>query len=220
MEDAHSTLSIDSHVKLASRSTVAEASAFMQPFNLTIETEFKSDRPVQIRYFHRRTQRSRRVTASSIEMEDDPARSWSQQLTGLFPRAMLEGKKLVWSFCDSAKVDDQALVLCPPNGPFGNLDKLPRELRDEIYRHAFPRTFWQCYHTKLPGITLLDVTHSSTLPVLLDVSQAVREEVLESVFCDTSLAVVIGTEVITFNFPLHPPLLAGQTLDDTQVRLP
>lgn len=102
-----------------------------------------------------------------------------------------------------AKADDLALVLCHGNGPLKDLGKLPRELRDEVYKHAFPRTFWQCYHTKLPGITLLDVTHSSSLPDILDVSKAIREEVLESVYCGRSLTIIIGTEVIAFNLPLQ-----------------
>ncbi|GAB7330905.1 hypothetical protein MBLNU13_g02428t1 [Cladosporium sp. NU13] len=92
-----------------------------------------------------------------------------------------------------AKADDLALVLCHGNGPLKDLGKLPRELRDEVYKHAFPRTFWQCYNTKLPGITLLDVTHSSSLPDILDVSKAIREEVFESVYCGRKL--FIGIQV-------------------------
>lgn len=177
----------------------------MRPFNLTIETE--SGDPVQIRYFHRRTQRSHRVTASASEMEEDPTRDWSQQLTDLFPWATEEdeegGKELSGRLLgDSGRVDglkgcfmstvvyveigrapmvdDRALVLCRPNGPLGILGKLPKELRDEVYKHAFPRTFWQCYHTKRPGITLLGMSHSSRLPGILDVSKTVRQEALES----------------------------------------
>ena len=88
MGNTHNTLSIDSHVNLASRVTAAEASAFMRPFNLTIETE--SGDPFQIRYFQHRTQRSHRVTASASEMEQDPTWDWSQQLTDLFPWAIAE----------------------------------------------------------------------------------------------------------------------------------
>lgn len=120
----------------------------------------------------------------------------------------------------SVAVDNLALVLCHPNGPLGNLEKLPKELRYEVYHRAFPRTFWQCYHTKRPGIALLGVAHSNRLLAILNVSEAVREEVLESVYCDRSLEVVTGTQVTAFNFPLLPTLQAGQTLDGTQARLP
>ena len=89
-----------------------------------------------------------------------------------------------------------------------------------MYKHAFPRTFWQCYHTRLPGITLLGMTHSSRLPGILNVSKTIRDEVLESAYCDRSLVITIGTDVIAFNFPLLPTLRAGQTLDNIQARLP
>ena len=246
MEDAH-TLSIDSHVNLASRATAAEAEAFMQAFSFHIKTTTESDALVHIRYFHRHTGRYYHVSATSLEMEEDLSRDFLQKLTDLFPWAIqkeeegrkeLSGRLLGVSGrvdglqgCDvgnaagmesgrSVKVDDLALVLCHPNGPCGELGKLPRELRDEVYKHAFPRTFWQCYHTKLPGITLLDVTHSSSLPGILNVSKTIREEALQSAFRDRSLVVTIGTDVIAFNFPLHPTLQAGQTLDSTQARLP
>lgn len=64
----------------------------------------------------------------------------------------------------SREVDDLALVLCHPNGPFGELGKLLRELRDEVYKHVFTRTFWKCYHSKRPGVTLLGMSHASRLP--------------------------------------------------------
>lgn len=197
MEDAH-TLSIDSHVNLASRATAAEAEAFMQAFGFHIKTTTESDALVHTRYFHRHTGRYYHVSATSLEIEEDLSRDFLQKLTDLFPWAIqkeeegrkeLSGRLLGVSGrvdglqgCDvgkaagmgsgrSVKVDDLALVLCHPNGPCGELGKLPRELRDEVYKHAFPRTFWQCYHTKLPGITLLDVTHSSSLPGILNVSK-------------------------------------------------
>lgn len=245
MEDAH-TLSIDNHVNLASRASVAEADAFMRPFNLSIES--KSDGSVQILYFHRGTRRCYRVIATSLEMEEDPGRNWLQQLTDLFPwtteeddevgKEQLSGRLLgdsgrvdMLQGCDirkaldmesgqSPKVDDLALVLCHPNGPLGALGKLPNELRDEVYKHAFPRTFWQCYHTKRPGMTLLGMSHSSRLPGTLNISKAIRKEALASAYSDRSLVITIGTEVIAFNFPLHPNLQAGQTLDSTQARLP
>ena len=243
MEDAHA-LSIDNHVNLASRASVAEADAFMRPFNLSIEA--KSDGSVHILYFHRGTRRYYRVLATSLEIKEDPTRDWLQQLTDLFPwtteeeegKEQLSGRLLGDSGrvdglqgCDvsravdmesdrSPKVDDLALVLCHPNGPFGTLGKLPNELRDEVYKHAFPRTFWQCYHTKRPGMTLLGMSHSSRLPGTLNISKAIREEALASAYSDRSLVITIGTEVIAFNFPLRPTLQAGQTLDSTQARLP
>ena len=94
----------------------------------------------------------------------------------------------------SPKTDDLALVLCHPSGPFGDLGKLPKELRYEVCTYAFPLTFWQCYHTKRPGITLLGMTHFSRLPGIFNASKAIREEVLESMYCDRSLSVIIGIE--------------------------
>ena len=165
MEDAHA-LSIDNHVNLASRASVAEADAFMRPFNLSIES--KSDGSVQILYFHRGTGRYYRVIATHLEIKEDPTRDWLQQLTDLFPwtteeeeegKEQLSGRLLGDSGrvdglqgCDvsraldtesgrSPKVDDLALMLCHPNGPFGTLGKLPNELRDELYKDAYPRTF-------------------------------------------------------------------------------
>ena len=164
MEDAH-TLSIDSHVNLASRATAAEAEAFMQAFSFHIKTTTESDALVHIRYFHRHTGRYYHVSATSLEMEEDLSRDFLQKLTDLFPWAIqkeeegrkeLSGRLLGVSGrvdglqgCDvgkaagmesgrSVKVDDLALVLCHPNGPCGELGKLPRELRDEVYKHAFP----------------------------------------------------------------------------------
>lgn len=120
----------------------------------------------------------------------------------------------------SSIVDERALVVWRPNGFLGDLGKLPKELRSEVYKHAVPRTFGQCYHTKLPSITLLGMTHSSRLREILNVSKAVREEVLDSAYCGRRLEVIIGTEVIAFNFPLLATLRAGQILDNTQATLP
>jgi len=201
----------------------------------------------QIRYFHHSTQRWYRATITLAELEEDPTRCWLQTLADIFPWAVLEeggegelsGRLLGVSGrvdglqgCDLGNkanmlgnrslkaADDLALVLCQPNGPFGDLGKLPKELRCEVYKYAFPRTFWQCYHTKRPGVTLLGMTHSSRLPGILSASKAIRDEVLESAYYDRSLSVIIGTEVIAFNFPLLPTLQAGQTLDSTQARFP
>ena len=108
---------------------------------------------------------------------------------------------------------DQALVLLHPNG-LGSLGKLSKELRYEIYKHAFPRYFWQCYHPYHQGLvlTLLGVTHSSRPPVILNVSKAIREEVLECVYLDRRLEIIVGGQVIAFNFPAMPGLQPCQTL--------
>jgi hypothetical protein len=253
MAQSH-TLNIDSHVNLASRSTVAEADAFMKQFNFSMDASksaVQDGKSAQVPYFHRTTQRWYRASATLAELQAVElvcfTRNWLQALTDLFPWATLElegqeelkGRLLGTSGridglqkCDiggaadvegdrsSSKDDCLALVLWHPNGAFGDLTKLPKELRYELYKHAVSRTFWQCYHTRLPGITLLDFTHSSRPPTILSVSKAIREEALDSAYCDRRLEVIIGTEVIAFNFPLLLTLQAGQTLDNTQARLP
>jgi hypothetical protein len=231
-------------VNLASRMTWDEAEAFMKEFNSSID--FGNLGPVQIRYFHRSTQRWYRVTATPYEMREEQLRLWLQRLADLFGWATLEekeepdlsGRLLGVSgrvdgvrACDvdkavgmantpSSTTDSLAPVSWHPNGPVGDLAKIPKELRYKVYKHTFPRTFWQCYHTKLPGITLLGMTHSSRLPGIMSASEAVREEVIESAFCNKSLVVTVGSEVIAFNFPLIPSLQAGQTLDITQATIP
>jgi len=232
-------------VNLASRMTWDEAEAFMKEFNFSIDFgKFSGPEnlgPVQIRYSHRSTQCWYRVTATPYEMREEQPRLWLQRLADLFGWATLEeveepdlsgrllgvsgrvdglracdGDKAVdMSNIPSSTTDSLALVSWHPSGPLGNLAKIPKELRYKVYRHAFPNTFWQCYHTKPPGITLLGVTHSSRLPGIMNASTIVREEVLESAFCDRSLVVTVGTEVIAFNVPLLPSLQAGRTLDIT-----
>jgi hypothetical protein len=204
----------------------------------------------QVRYFHRATRRWFRANATLAELQAEvlvgSTRNWLQALTDPFPWATLEedgkeelsGRLLGTSGrvdgsqgCGVRKAagvdgghsstdDDRALVVWHPNGFLGDLGSLPKELRFEVYKHAVPRTFWQCYHTKLPGITLLDMTRSSRPPTILNISKVIREEVLDSAYCDRRLEVIVGTEVIAFNFPLLPALQASQTLDNTQTRLP
>lgn len=251
MAESH-TLTIDNHVNLASRSTVAEADLFIEPFNLSMNAEksiIEDGESAQIRCFHRGTRRWYRANATLAEINEDPSRNWLQALTDLFPWAILEqegegegelsgrllgtpGRIAGLQGCDvgetadvedgghSSTDDDRALVVWHPNGFLGDLGSLPKELRFEVYKHAVPRTFWQCYHTKLPGITLLGMTHSSRLPEIFNVSKAIREEAFDSAYCDRRLEVIVGTEVIASNFPLLPALQASQTLDNTQARLP
>ena len=95
MEDTH-PLSIDSHVNLASRATVAQADAFMKPFNLSInvvKSASEDGESARVGYFHRSTRRWYYATASLAEMNGDPSRDWLQQLTDLFPWATLEGEE-------------------------------------------------------------------------------------------------------------------------------
>jgi hypothetical protein len=252
MDNAHA-LAIDSHVNLASRSTDAEANAFMKQFNFSMDVGksiIQDGMSAQVRYFHRATRRWFRANATLAELQAEvlvgSTRNWLQALTDPFPWATLEedgkeelsGRLLGTSGrvdgsqgCGVRKAagvdgghsstdDDRALVVWHPNGFLGDLGSLPKELRFEVYKHAVPRTFWQCYHTKLPGITLLGMTRSSRPPTILNISKVIREEVLDSAYCDRRLEVIIGMEVIAFNFPLLPTLQAGQTLDNTQARLP
>jgi hypothetical protein len=120
---------------------------------------------------------------------------------------------------EATAADSLALVLWHPNGHLGALGKIPKELRCEIYKHSFPRTFWQCYHTKQTGLTLLDIMHSSKLPGIFNASKAVREEVLDSVCHNKALKIIIGTDVVAANFPLLADMQAGQTVDNAQANL-
>jgi hypothetical protein len=99
----------------------------------------------------------------------------------------------------------------------GTLARLPLELRAKIYELAFHRLFeqrfWQCYHTKKTGLTLLGITHSSPLPVICQLSTAIREEVFDSVYREQELKIIIGTELIVANFPLHAMIRPGQEVN-------
>jgi hypothetical protein len=230
---------------LASRATLAEALSLLRDYRFSMHFDVQSseDRnPVKLGYHNLTTGHRYRATATWSEIHEDRHRSDLQKVADLFHWATLDEEELSGRFlgrsgringlqgCDigktvtvedreAAAANDLALVLWHPNGHLGALGKLPKELRCEIYKHSFPRTFWQCYHIKRAGLTLLDVTHSSKLPGIFDVSKAVREEVLDSVCHNKALKIIIGTDVIAANFPLLADIQAGQTVDKTQSNL-
>ena len=229
-------------VGLASRMTSDEAAAFMRQFDWSIHfgqlTE-ENHGPVKICYVHRSTRRHYRVIATTFEMREEvnfaDLFGWATldetpETGDLYGRLLgSSGRADGLRACDlnraadtegaqSPVIDDLALVLCCPGEPLGILARFPKELRWKMYEHAFPRTFWQCYHTKLPGLTLLDITHSSRLPAILSASKVIREEVLDSAHSNRRLEIIVGTEVVAFNFPLVPGMRADQVLDDTQAR--
>lgn len=104
----------------------------------------------------------------------------------------------------------------------GQLAKLPRELRAKVYEYAFPQSFWQCYRTKSEGLALLGASHSnSQTPDLFRTSSVIRTECLESVYHGTNKpTIVIGSNVIAFNFPLQAGMVAGQTVDSNNSQIP
>jgi hypothetical protein len=109
-----------------------------------------------------------------------------------------------------------ALVLCNPDG-LGTLAKLPLEVRAMIYEFSFNRVseqrFWQCYHTKKAGLTLIGNTHSSSYPLICRLSTAIRKEVFNFVYREQALQIIIGTDLIVANFPLQTTLKPGQEVD-------
>lgn len=230
----------------ASRATFLEARRVLQPYNVHMDfgRDATHDRPpVIIRYLHRRTRRYCRAFAAWSGWHEDATRTDQQKLADFLNWATPEERDLSGPLlgcsgrvdglqgCDVDKIantegdrspsrDNLSLVLWHPNGPLGTLGKLPKELRCEVYKHAFPHTFWQCYHTKRDGFTLLDISHSSRLPALFNTSKAIREEVLESAHCDTRPEIIVGTDVVALNLPLLIGMQAGQTLDGNRAKLP
>lgn len=232
-------------VILASRATPAEALAHMDQFNYEMKNMGKrvgkEDSIFRLRFFHRATGRWYRAFAGDSELNNDSTRNFPQVMTDIFKWATLEEEELSGRLlgrsgridglqgCDIGKavvVDDEqpaalnelALVLWNPDS-LGAMGKIPKELRCEIYQHAFPRTFWQCYHTKRDGLTLLDTKHSSRLPGIFNVSKTIRKEVFDSAYGGRALEIVIGAEVIAVNFPLLAGILAGQVVDGTQAKI-
>lgn len=114
-----------------------------------------------------------------------------------------------------------ALVLWMPSSDEpGVLRRLPRELGNEVYKHAFPRNFWQCYHTRNDDLTLLNITQSNPVPAIMRVSGTVRQEVLDSAFRERACKMIIGSEVIAINFPLVAGMKPGQALNASRARIP
>lgn len=234
-------------VNLASRATPAEAFALTRTYNFEMkdmgEHVGEKGNTFGLRYFHKATGLWYRAFASWSEMRDDSTRNFPEVIADILKWATLEKEDLSGRFlgrsgridglqgCDisktmvvedeqSAATNDLALVLWHPDG-LGAMRKIPKELRCEIYQHAFPRTFWQCYHTKQAGLSLLDMTHSSRLPGIFNVSKIIREEVFDSAYSSRSLEIVVGADVIAVNFPLLAGIIeAGQVVEGTQAKIP
>jgi hypothetical protein len=103
------------------------------------------------------------------------------------------------------------------------LVKLPLEVRAKIYELTFsylvaPR-FWQCYHTKKAGLTLIGNTHSSPLPVICRLSTAIRKEVFESVYREQASQIIIGAEVVVANFILQAMIKPGQEVNAAHAKV-
>jgi hypothetical protein len=118
---------------------------------------------------------------------------------------------------------DCALILWGYDG-LGTLATLPLEVRCKVYERAFHRLsdghFWQCYHTKRDGFSLLGISHSNPLPVIFSLSNAIRNEVLDSVYREQVAKIIIGGETVAFNFPLNAGLRPGESVDARLARVP
>lgn len=104
----------------------------------------------------------------------------------------------------------------------GRLGKLPRELRAEVYKYAFPESFWQCYRATQNGLALLGQSHfDNQTPNLLRTSSIIRRECLESAYLgNISPTIIVGSHVVAFNFPLQAGMVAGQIADATKSQIP
>lgn len=131
----------------------------------------------------------------------------------------LDSERMIGESANRAD-DSLALVLwTPPSDGLGVLKRLPRVLRSEVYKHAFPRSFWQCYYPRNNKLILLDITHSNPVPAIMRVSGTVRQEVLDSTFRERACEIIIGSEVIAVNFPLVAGMKPGQALNASRARI-
>ena len=111
---------------------------------------------------------------------------------------------------------ESALILrnVPQFDGLGMLARSPLEVRARIYEHSFNHVsehrFWRCYHTKKAGLTLIGNTHSSPLPLICRLSNAIRQEVFDSVYREHVSQIIVGTEIIAANFPLQAMICPGQ----------
>jgi hypothetical protein len=125
-----------------------------------------------------------------------------------------------------AAENNRALILWDHDRsePLGTLVKLPLELRCKAYKHTFHRLFeghfWQCYHTKRDGLSLLSISHSNPLPVVFALSNIIRNEVLDSVYRANATKIVIGGETMAFNFPLNAGLQPCEMVDAAHAKVP
>jgi hypothetical protein len=125
-----------------------------------------------------------------------------------------------------AAENNRALILWDHDrhDPLGTLAKLPLELRWKIYKRAFHRLFeghfWQCYHTKRDGLSLLGISHTNPLPVVCALSVVLRNEVLDSVYREMATKIIIGGEVVAFNFPLNAGLRPCEPVDAGRAEVP
>ncbi|KAM0716945.1 hypothetical protein Q7P37_006797 [Cladosporium fusiforme] len=103
----------------------------------------------------------------------------------------------------------------------GQLGKLPRELRAEIYKLALPQTFWQCYHSTSTGFKLLGSSHSDQTPNLIRTSSLIRKEFFDSAYHGSNQpTIIVGTSVIACNFPLEAGAVAGHTVNPDNAFIP
>jgi len=127
------------------------------------------------------------------------------------------------ALADKPASDEIVPIAAEGDRGLGTLDRFPLEVRARIYEFAFHRLleqrFWQCYHTKRAGLTLLGATHSNTLPVICQLSTAICEEVFESVYREQASEIIIGTEVIVANFPLQVMIRPGQELSAAHAKI-
>jgi hypothetical protein len=151
---------------------------------------------------------------------DGPVLGESSRSDGLqYLDLATDDSNLVEIAAEIAAEKESALILrrVPQFDGLGTLARFPLEVRARIYEHSFNHVsehrFWRCYHTKKAGLTLIGNTHSSPLPLICQLSTAIRKEVFDSVYREQVSQIIVGTEIIAANFPLQAMICPGQKVD-------
>lgn len=109
----------------------------------------------------------------------------------------------------------------------GDFDKLPKELRLELYSYLLPYDFQQTYGLDPVTGIVNKFLRSSPLPALFTVSSRIHNEVLQSVVAGRTGTIWIEDDYVATNFPLSTPLgfnngeiTYADTLQEDKVQLP
>lgn len=70
------------------------------------------------------------------------------------------------------------------------------------------------------GLSLLGISHTNPLPVVFALSAVIRNEVLDSVYREMATKIIIGGEVVAFNFPLNAGLRPCEPVDAARAEVP
>lgn len=141
---------------------------------------------------------------------------------GANPREYL--KKLVVLDCRDrlfSETSIRPIQPCTQRNGLGTLGRLPREVRFEIYRLGLSDP-WQGYHVLWERLILLGTGQFSAFsPALLRTSHALAEEVRHQMpNTNRQHGIIVGKEVIAFNFVLESSLRPGDSVCAERVRMP